>query len=142
MQTRYTARFLRPIILCVIATLALYGVFRGPSAFWVVASAIVLAVILFSIRKHYRGTYGAIEIAFGIFVLIYTWSKGRGGFSSDFSNDFQIYEWQLILLQTFGAIYIIIRGLGSLEQGAEYAKASHPAVVWVHTACKKLIAIL
>jgi hypothetical protein len=118
MHIKYTARdFARPIILCVVATLSLWGIFRGPNAYCTVVSALVLAVMLFSGRKHYRGTYGAIEIGFGIFVLIYAWHKGRGEFSSDFSNDFQIYEWQLILLQTFGAIFIIIRGLDNIGQG-------------------------
>jgi hypothetical protein len=143
MRIRYTARdFARPVILCVIAALSLWGIFSGPSAYCTVASAIVLAVVLFSGRKHYRVIYGAIEIGFGIFVLIYAWHKGRGGFSSDFNNDFQIYEWQLILLQTFGAIFIIIRGLDNIGQGSEYGKASRPAVVWAHAFFRKLIAIL
>jgi hypothetical protein len=67
---------------------------------------IVVAVSLFVIRQEFRWTYALTEIFFALFVLWDASAKGRGDFSSDFSN----FRITIIVIQTFGAIYVLIRG--------------------------------
>jgi hypothetical protein len=57
-----------------------------------------------------------------MFLLYDASGKGRGDFSSDFSNDFAKYQWTVILLQTGAGIYALVRGLDNLKQGYERAK--------------------
>jgi hypothetical protein len=59
-----------------------------------------------------------IEIVFALFVLYDSAGKGRGDFSSDFGVDFSKFQFNLVIIQMFGAIYILIRGLDNLFQGA------------------------
>jgi hypothetical protein len=133
----------RALILIIVLAGSAYEVFYGPSRDLNVVAAIILAIALFSVRKHYRVSYGAIEIAFGLFVLAYNWRQGRGAFSSDFSSsDFDVWIWQIILLQTFTAIYVIIRGLDNIDQGSQPGKAAHPCVLRVHAICRGAISIL
>jgi hypothetical protein len=70
-----------PIVLAVVVVVSTYKIFYGPSRYLNNASAIILALSLFSVRKHYKVSYGAIEIVFSIFVLTYNWRQGRGAFS-------------------------------------------------------------
>jgi hypothetical protein len=70
-----------PIVLAVVVVVSTYEIFYGPSRYLNNASAIILALSLFSVRKHYKVSYGAIEIVFSIFVLTYNWRQGRGAFS-------------------------------------------------------------
>jgi len=83
----------------------------------VVSSGIVLALFLFLLRLRFRFLYGAIEIGFGLFVLWNVADKGRGDFSSGLSTGFDTFQISVVLIQTFGAIYIFIRGLDNLLQG-------------------------
>jgi hypothetical protein len=78
-----------------------------------------------------------------LFVLWNSWKQGRGAFSSDFSSkDFDVWNWQVILLQTFGAMYVIIRGLDNIDQGSQAGKASYPIVVRIHYTCQRIISML
>jgi hypothetical protein len=126
----------------VVVAVSSYEIFYGPSRELNVVSAVILALGLFAVRKHYRVSYGAIEIAFSMFVLFHDWTKGRGAFSSGFSSDFDIWAWQIIFVQTFTAIYIFIRGMDNIDAGSKEGKASHPAVVWGHAWCRSIIAWL
>src|SRR5712691_10949955 len=97
-------------ILLMVIVGALYELLYGPNRGLNIAGALVLALALFSLRRHNRVTYGVIEIGFGLFLLLYTWPEGRGAFSAGFSNGFDIWVWQLILVRTVVAVYVIIRG--------------------------------
>ena len=80
-------------------------------------SGILVAITLFFWRIRFRFLYGVIELAFGLYVLWYVADKGRGSFSSAFSAGFDTFQLSVVLIQTFGAIYILIRSLDNLLQG-------------------------
>jgi hypothetical protein len=132
----------RSVILVVVIPLAAYEIFYGPSAPVNVGAAVIMAIGLFSVRRHHGFLYGAMEIAFGIAILVFTWAKGRGGFSSGFSNGFATYEWRIILVQTFAAIYILVRGLDNLEKGSREGFASYGAIARLHTFGRRILSIL
>ena len=83
----------------------------------IVASGIVTALCLFLLRLRFRFLYGLIEVGFGLCVLWDASGKGRGGFSAGFSSDFDTFQISVVLIQTFGAIYVLIRGLDNVLQG-------------------------
>jgi hypothetical protein len=83
----------------------------------IVASGIVTAICLFLLRLRFRFLYGLIELVFGLCVLWDASGKGRGGFSSGLSSGFDTFQISVVLIQTFGAIYVLIRGLDNLLQG-------------------------
>jgi hypothetical protein len=87
------------------------------SKMWIVAGGIFTAISLFLLRLRFRGLYGAIEVLFGLYVLWNASGNGRGEFSSEFSSGFDTFRLSVVLIQTFGAIYILIRGLDNLLQG-------------------------
>jgi hypothetical protein len=130
----------RPVVLAIALIVSTYEVLHGPGRALNIAGALVLAVTLFSIRKHHRVSYGIIEIAFGCFGLWYTWREGRGAISSDFSADFDVWMWRIIVIQTVGAVYVIIRGLDNIDQGSLKGKATNPYVVRMHAICRGLLA--
>jgi hypothetical protein len=72
---------------------------------------------LFLLRLRFRFLYGGVELVFGLYVLWNASDKGRGSFSSGFSSGFDTFQISVVLIQTFGAIYVIIRGLDNLMQG-------------------------
>ena len=136
------SEIVRAGILTVALIASIYEVIYGPARAVNTLAALTLAATLFSIRKHYRVTYGVIEIAFGIFALAYTWRAGRGAFSSDFSSDFDIFVWQLVVLSTLTGVYVIIRGLDNIDQGSQPGKGRHPYVLRMHAMCQRIIAAL
>jgi predicted membrane protein len=79
-------------------------------------SALALAITLFFMRVKFRGLYGALEVLFGTFVLWNVGSDARGGFGPDFSSDFAIFRASVVIIQTVGGIYIVVRGLDNLFQ--------------------------
>jgi hypothetical protein len=89
----------QPVILMVVIAASTLEIFYGPSRGLNVVGAIILALSLFSVRKHYRVVYGTIEVVFSTFILTYNWRQGRGAFSSDFNSDFDIWVWQIIFIQ-------------------------------------------
>jgi len=96
---------------------ALFSLTESTSRFMVIASGIVVALALFFWRLRFRFLYGLIEIGFGLLVLYDASGKGRGAFSSDFSKDFDTFQLSVVVIQTFGAIYVLIRGMDNLLQG-------------------------
>src|ERR1700691_5436148 len=83
----------------------------------IVASGIFASVSLFLLRLRFRLLYGMIEVGFGLYVLWNAADKGRGGFSAGFSSGFDTIQISVVLIQTFGAVYVLIRGLDNLLQG-------------------------
>lgn len=81
------------------------------------ASGILRVISLFVLGRESRRFYGLIEIAFGGLALWDASAKGRGPFNADFGDAFSKYQPTLILLQTFAAIYVLIRGFDNVVQG-------------------------
>jgi len=82
----------------------------------IIGSGIFTALSLFLLRLRFRSLYGAIEVGFGLYVLWNAADKGRGNFGSGFSSGFDTFQISVVLIQTFGAIYILVRGLDNLLQ--------------------------
>jgi hypothetical protein len=77
---------------------------------------IILAVALFLLRIRVRAFYGLLEIAFGLYVLWNAASEGHGGFSSGFDPGFATFQASILVIQTVGAIYILVRGMDNVFQ--------------------------
>jgi hypothetical protein len=101
-----------------IAGVALYLVVYPSTKATIIVGGIVAALAMFAFRQQQRLLYGLLELAFAVFFLVDASSKGRGDFSADFGNDFATFKLSVVLLQTFGAIYVIIRGLDNCYQGS------------------------
>jgi hypothetical protein len=100
-------------IAALVAAVAIYSIFiSGPvlSCF----CGLVIAIALFWIRESHQKIYGLSEVAVGLFVLYQAFPKGRGGFSSGFSDGFQQFQWSVVLISTVGAVYIMVRGLDNV----------------------------
>ena len=102
--------------------IAVYAAFYGSPIVYVLAG-VWIAGFLFWVRKRQRVLYGLTEVLAGLFILYHSSTVGRGGFNSGFSDGFQTYRWQLILISTLTAIYVIIRGLDNIEQGWRHRPA-------------------
>jgi hypothetical protein len=68
----------QPVILIVVIAASTLEIFYGPSRGLNVVGAILLALSLILVRKHYRVAYGTIEVVFSTFILTYNWRQGRG----------------------------------------------------------------
>ena len=110
-------RDLVPWISLVVGAGALYRVVYSPNKSEIVVFGLIVAIAMFLFRLRARLYYGAVEVAFGVFVLWDAAGKGRGDFSSDFSNDFSRFQLTVVLAQTFAALYVVIRGLDNCYQG-------------------------
>jgi len=108
--------YLLPGMIAAVTAIAVYGAFYGSPSVYVL-SGLWIAGFLFWVRKRQRLVYGLTEVLAGLFILYHSSTIGRGGFSSGFSDGFQTYRWQLILISTLTAIYVIIRGLDNIDQG-------------------------
>jgi hypothetical protein len=97
---------------------ALYLVVYPSTKMTIIVSGSVAAIALFAFRQQQRFLYGLLELVFAVFFLVDASSKGRGDFGSDFGSDFATFKLSVVLLQTFGAIYVIIRGLDNCYQGS------------------------
>ena len=96
---------------------AISGLIYGQSKSLIMFSGVATALSLFLLRTRFRFLYGTFEVAFGLYVLWNASDKGRGAFSSVFSSGFDTFQLSVVLIQTFGAIYVLIRGLDNLMQG-------------------------
>jgi hypothetical protein len=104
-------KHIKSALAILIAGVALYLVVYPSTRATIIVGGIVAALALFAFRQQQRLVYGLLELTFAVFFLLDASSKGRGDFSLDFNNDFATFKLQVVLLQTFGAIYVIIRGL-------------------------------
>jgi hypothetical protein len=112
-------KYVVPSLIAVAFAIAVYGAFYGSPIIYVF-SGMWIAAVLFWIRKRRRLLYGVTEVLAGLFTLYQSSTIGRGGFSSGFSDGFQTYRWQLVLISTLGAIYVIVRGLDNIDQGLHH----------------------
>ena len=99
------------ILICLLAG---FYVLYGSTTSYCVAAA-TLAFCLYWIRGVNRRLYGCFEIAAGLFALYWNSDKGRGPFSTAFSDDFPHFQWELAILTTLGAVYVIVRGLDNVD---------------------------
>jgi hypothetical protein len=79
----------------------------------------VLAVSFYFLRRRSRLVYGLLELLAGGLLLgnaIYSGS-GRGAFSPPFSAEFARFDPRAIALQSYGGLFIIIRGLDNIGEG-------------------------
>jgi hypothetical protein len=111
----------RLLIALSVLTAAFYLVFHtGP--FWTTVAALIAASTLFWMKLKYRLIYGVLEIAAGIFVLAQNYLQGRGDFSPGFGPGFQIFRWQVVLIFTLTAIYIMVRGIDNIFEALKAKK--------------------
>jgi len=94
-----------------------YILVYGSNRIGIVVGGAVAAILMFLIRLRFRLVYGLAEIVFGLFVLWDVSGKGRGAFSSEFSSEFDVFQITVVLVQTFGAVYVLIRGLDNCHHG-------------------------
>lgn len=103
-------------VVLIILGLTSYVVFNfGPFA--TVLAGLLAAGTFFWMKLRHRVFYGASEIFAGIFVLSQNYHQGRGAFSSGFGDGFQAFRWNVVLLSTLTAIYIMVRGLDNVREG-------------------------
>jgi hypothetical protein len=104
-------------VLSFITGAATVGLIYAPNKKMIFLSGVIVALSLFFWRLRFRLFYGIIELIFGLYVLYDASSKGHGAFSSSFSSSFDTFQISVIFTQTFGAIYVLIRGLDNCLQG-------------------------
>jgi hypothetical protein len=101
-----------PIAAVILATTIYFIFVSGPVLSCLFG--LVTAITLFWVGECHQRIYGLSEITVGLFVLYQTFPKGRGGFSSGFSDGFQTFQWSVVLISTVGAVYIMVRGLDNI----------------------------
>jgi hypothetical protein len=114
---------LMPMILwtgwSVVVAVSGYLFFYGSGSVTPFFFACVLAVSFYSLRRRSRLIYGMLELIAGGLLLgnaIYSGS-GRGAFSPAFSADFARFDPRTIALQSYGGLFILIRGLDNIGEG-------------------------
>jgi hypothetical protein len=112
--------YLRPffwiLITASLLSLAIYGVFNS-GRFMTCIWGLVIAITLYWMRSKHLAFYGLTEVAAGLFILAQKYEEGRGGFSSGFSTGFQTFHWNIVLVATLGAVYIMVRGIDNFLKG-------------------------
>jgi hypothetical protein len=81
-----------------------------------VVAGLILAYLLYLLRKHHRILYGAAELVVGIGALINTYPLARQTCGT-FAESCEPFPWYVIPLGTIISVYILIRGLDNIEQG-------------------------
>jgi hypothetical protein len=79
-------------------------------------AGVILALLLFEMRRTRRFVYGVLEIVFGLYVLWDATTRGRGGLSSGFFTD-DASASQISVVAELGAVYVLIRGLDNAITG-------------------------
>jgi hypothetical protein len=111
--TNVLRTYYRVLIATLILALLIFFIFRsGPIPTCVLG--FLIAVTFFWMRECHQKVYGLSEIIVGLFILYETFPKGRGGFSADFSDDFQKFQSSVVLISVAGAVYIMVRGLDNI----------------------------
>jgi hypothetical protein len=81
-----------------------------------VVGGLVLAAMLYLVRKYHRVLFGCIEVVAGIGTLISAYPVVRQTCGT-FAESCEPFPWYVIPLGSLLAIYVIIRGLDNIEQG-------------------------
>lgn len=79
----------------------------------------IVAILLYVLRRCHRLTYGLLEFLAGVLPwanAIYAGS-GRGAFSPAFSAAFDRFDIRTIVLQSYGGLFILVRGLDNICEG-------------------------
>ena len=85
------------------------------SPIWMCVCGLIIAIILFLLRQFYQKLYGVSEVIAGLFILYHQgYPQGRGAFSSGFDDGFQTFRWNIVLISTVGAVYIMVRGFDNI----------------------------
>jgi hypothetical protein len=103
-------------LLCILALAYLF--FYGSGFVLPLLSGCGLALLFYLLRSRDRRWYGMLELLAGAALLgnaIYS-GTGRGSFSSDFSAAFARFDARLILLQSYGGVFIMIRGFDNIGE--------------------------
>jgi hypothetical protein len=62
--------------------------------------------------------YGVTEVFAELFILGQSYANGRGGFSAGFfAEAYQTFQWNVVLISTLGAVYIMVRGFDNIKRG-------------------------
>jgi hypothetical protein len=117
-RLQHRFEYLTFALLISVSGLSLTTMLLGRSRDVIFVSGVILAISLFLWRIRHRSYYGMAEIAFGLYVLWDASVKGLGGFNADFDpHAFATFQLSVIFIQTFGAIYVMIRGMDNCLQG-------------------------
>lgn len=106
------AKWIAFLCICALtAWLALYG------RTWLhVIAGLVLACLLYLLRKRRRVLYGAVEIIAGVGTLVTTYPVARQTCGT-FAESCEPIPLYVIVLGTLTGIYVVIRGLDNIQQG-------------------------
>ena len=85
---------------------------------WIVmASGVVLAGALFWWRLKFRLSYGVIEVVFGALALWDATGRARVALDTAFDSGVDAFRPYVVLMETLGAIYVLVRGLENCRLG-------------------------
>jgi uncharacterized transporter YbjL len=112
---RFISYIWLPIVAAILIS-AFYFIFVG-GPFLTCFCGLVIAATLFWMREKHQIFYGVTEVFAGLFILGQGYPKGRGAFSSAFSDGFQTFQWAVVLISTLGAVYIMVRGFDNIKRG-------------------------
>jgi hypothetical protein len=113
---KYLTPYLGIPVTAAVLWLAVYGVFNS-GRFMTCICGSVIAITLYWMRSRHLAFYGLTEVGAGLFILAQKYEEGRGGFSSGFSAGFQTFHWNIVLVATLGAVYIMVRGIDNFLTG-------------------------
>jgi hypothetical protein len=110
-------RYVWVLIVAVLLTVCVYFTFnsgRVMTCFW----GLAMAATLFWMRERHTIAYRFTEVIAGVFILGQYYSNGRGGLSAGFfAEAFQTFHWNVVLVTTLGAVYVMVRGFDNIKRG-------------------------
>jgi hypothetical protein len=104
------------LVVAVLLSSSVYFIFNSgttATCFW----GLVIAITLFWVREKHQSFYGLTEVVAGLFILGQSYPNGRGAFSSAFAEAFQPFQWNVVLISTSAAVYIMVRGMDNIKRG-------------------------
>jgi hypothetical protein len=114
---KHFRRHLWVLTVAVILAISVYFIFdsgRVMTCIW----GLVIAATLFWMREKHTIFYGLTEILAGLCILGQSYSNGRGGFGTGFfAEAFQTFQWNVVLISTLTAVYVMVRGMDNIKRG-------------------------
>jgi hypothetical protein len=104
------------LVVALLLTGCVYFIFNSgttATCFW----GLMMAATLFWMRERHQIVYGLTEVVAGLFILGQSYPNGRGAFSSAFAEAFQPFQWNVVLISTLAAVYIMVRGMDNIKRG-------------------------
>jgi asparagine N-glycosylation enzyme membrane subunit Stt3 len=80
-----------------------------------ILSGVILALVLFFVRRRSRSIYGLIEIAAGL-ALLYASFHVAGDFSKDFGSGFQTVRTTVVFTTVLGGVFAMVRGFDNISE--------------------------